>query len=46
MDCNTCNIPDINCYEQCKEEENKCKGCFGASFGDCENCDERNEEET
>lgn len=32
--CKQCDIPDINCYEQCK-------GCFGASFNDCEICDDR-----
>ena len=31
MDCKTCEIPDVNCYEQCR-------GCFGASFGDCFDC--------
>lgn len=31
MDCKTCNVPDVNCYEQCKQEDhdqNKCEGCM------------------
>ena len=48
MDCRDCDIPDVGCHEQCrnqpKEEENKCRGCFGASFLDCSECEERNEE--
>lgn len=42
MDCKTCNISDINCYEQCRmqeqEHEHDCHGCFGASMNDCCSC--------
>lgn len=47
MDCKTCGIPDVNCYEQCRqEEEKKCEGCFGASFNDCSDCTKQSEEES
>lgn len=48
MDCKTCNVPDVNCYEQCKQEDhdqNKCEGCFGASFNDCADCEKEEDEE-
>lgn len=43
MDCKTCDIPDVNCYEQCKED--RCIGCFGAEFNDCFECPNYNEDE-
>lgn len=48
MDCKTCNVPDVNCYEQCKQEDhdqNKCEGCFGASFNDCADCEKEGDED-
>lgn len=38
MTCKECDIPDVNCYEQCKDI-NKCIGCFGASMNDCAECE-------
>lgn len=49
--CRTCKYNDLECQEQCKQEERtikekieRCKDCMGATFLDCEVCYEMQEE--
>lgn len=36
--CKECDVPDVNCNEQCKD-------CFGAAMGDCEQCKKEESDE-